>query len=943
MSFLSPATPATRFAVDSSRRVVAASSPQQLAADSTGAALWLSLGLGIGVLLAVVAHGLFRAHLAARQKAGGRHDPAGDTNPALVDLLFEMKSHWKRGDFSRPVAIDPHTQVGQIATEYNRVLARVDAVMRERRQAEQQYRSIFENAVEGIFQTSPDGVYLTANPALARIYGYDTAEQLIESLRDIAGQLYLVPRRRNEFRALMEQNDVITNFESQVRRKDGSVIWISENARAHRDEQGRLEYYEGTVEDITDRKRSEELLREKEAAEAANRAKSQFLANMSHEIRTPLNGVIGMLDLIGGVAVTPQQRRYASLARSSADVLLSQINNILDFSKIEAGKLELERIAFDLHDVLESIPEMFAQRAQEKHLELQCHILPDVPVQVYGDPERLRQVLVNFVSNALKFTEAGQIVLRAERVSAAREARESLRFEVSDTGIGIPEDRLPRLFESFCQVDASTTRKYGGTGLGLAICRQIVETMGGKIGVSSQSGVGSTFWLTMPLHTVDAALVPPVGSLAGVRILAVDDNDANLEILADQLSRWGAEIELAGSAKQALQVMRNAAAGGRPVEIAVVDRMMPEVDGLELALRIKSDPDLSLARIVILTSLSEQIPSIVRHRLQLVCLQKPVRQSLLFDTLVNAAGQCQSSDDQLLASHESLRPSLPQPRKSRYRVLIVDDNEINRTVAHELLCVEGFETVTVASGAEAISALVDDSFDLVLMDCEMPEMDGFATTRRIRELEAAGVLTSPSGALPIVALTAKVVRGDRQQCLEAGMNDYVTKPINRRELLATMQELLSRPAQAPEPVDPRDQLLCDAACVILDVEQLLDSCSNDSVLATEILQKFVKKSAQDLNDFGQASEQGEFARLAACAHSLRGAASSLGAARVAQAAADLEDAARYDGQEDVPDLLARIAYEIQECQQAIAEYLGVPDTLDQPSSVDQYENLDCRR
>ncbi|MBL9124825.1 MAG: response regulator, partial [Planctomycetaceae bacterium] len=834
--------------------------------------------------------------------------------------------------------------------EYNRVLARVDAVMRAQRDAEQRYRSIFENAVEGIFQTSAEGLYLAANPALARIYGYDSPADLIEGLRDIAGQLYVVPRRRNEFRALMEQCDVITNFESQVRRKDGAVIWISENARAHRNEQGTLLYYEGTVEDITGRKRAEELLLEKEAAEAANQAKSQFLANMSHEIRTPLNGVIGMLELIAGVAVTPQQRRYATLAKSSADVLLGQINNILDFSKIEAGKLELERVAFDLHDLLESIPEMFAQRAHEKGLELLCRICPDVPRKVFGDPERLRQVLINFVSNALKFTEVGQVMLGVERATATESpSREQIRFEVTDTGVGIPPDRLACVFESFCQVDASTTRKYGGTGLGLAICRQIVETMSGEIGVESCLGEGSTFWCRIPLPAVDLAPATPPGSLANVRILAVDDNAANLEILADQLDRWGARCELAGDARAALLQLRQAADAGEPFQIAIVDRMMPAVDGLELALQIKSDPAFSATQILMLTSLSEQIPVLFRERLQLVCLQRPVRQSILFDTLLEIARPRPAAPDEMPATVPLRRslPASPSP-KLRPRILIVDDNEINRTVAEELLQAEGFETLAVANGAAAIAVLVAGGVDLVLMDCEMPDLDGFATTREIRGLEAGGKLpVGTAGALPIVALTAKVVRGDRQRCLDAGMTEYVTKPVQRTELLATIRRLLQPLSSWRPAADDRWETLGglpgDPACAVLDVAHLLDMCSHNTPRAAHLLERFLAQSARDMAEMAQRCAAGDAAGLAVLAHALRGTAANLGAARLAQAAARLEDAVRADCHGDVTDRLTSVEYELQECHRAIGDFVDAAGETVQTLPMDHYENLDCRR
>jgi ammonium transporter, Amt family len=879
--------------------------------------------------------------------------PTPDSPSELTELLGDMEARWEHGDFSRRLDVRASGEIGQIAAEYNRMLERFDAALRERKAAEQRYRSIFENAVEGIFQTSPEGCYLAANPALARIYGYDSVDELIVGLRDIAGELYVDPSRRADFVRLMEQNDVITDFESQVLRKDRSVIWISENARAQRDENGELLYYEGTVEEITGRKRAEELFREKEAAEAANRAKSQFLANMSHEIRTPLNGVIGMLELLSSSSLTTQQRRYAELAKSSADALLSQINHILDFSKIEAGKLELEHVAFDLRDVLESIPEMFAHRAHAKSLDMHCHILPTTPQFVIGDPERLRQVLVNLVGNALKFTEKGQIVVRTERICRTGASDSPfVRFEIRDTGIGIPADRVAKLFQSFSQVDVSTTRKYGGTGLGLAICRQIVELMGGEIGVASLAGQGSTFWFQVPMEEDRHADADrhSMHHVAGLRVLAIDDNETNLEILSGQLSQWGVEVNTASGAREGLELLRSAANSDRPFQIAVVDRLMPDVDGLELAGLIHSEPLLRDVRLIMLTSLSEQLPSADRKRLDLTCLQKPVRQSLLFNTLINVSQSVAGTDRESKSATDAAASPPDEIRTSTdlYRILVADDNEINRMVAEELLRAAGFASESVENGRLAVEAVQRGNIDLVLMDCEMPEMDGFEATGLLRSLEADGKLrTTPGRPLPIIALTAQAVQGDRQRCLDAQMTDYVTKPIDRRTLLEAIRRLLA----TAEPISASAAAPSGAACPVsfepnrevLDFEQLMERCSYDQEFIARILYKFTNRSRRDVEDLGNAIAVGASRDVARMSHSLKGASANVGATRLHHVLAALEDAARNERDDEYHILLCLVETEMLQCQQAIGQLLSKINWEEHTVRMDQDEKSDCRR
>jgi PAS domain S-box-containing protein len=722
-----------------------------------------------------------------------------------VAQLADVSQRLAAGAVDENLTLETRDELGQVATSFNRVAARLrqeweqarEESSRARqaeealRQAERKYRSIFENAGEGIFQTTPEGRYLSANPALARIFGYDSPEEMLRAFANRStGELYADPGRRDDFKRLLEENDTVAGFESQVRRRDGRVIWITEKARGVRDEGGAVLYYEGTIDDITERKRAEAELRQaRDAAEAASQAKSQFLAVMSHEIRTPMNAVIGMAGLLLDTPLTAEQREFAQVLRDSGDALLAIINDILDFSKIEAGQMELEGQPFDLRDCVEGVLDLLAARAAAKGLELTCAIDPNVPAAVTGDVTRLRQVLTNLVGNAIKFTDRGEVVVEVDKETTRPGDKEpdsgpssvSLSFTVRDTGIGIPADRMDRLFQSFSQVDASTTRRYGGTGLGLAISKRLVELMGGRMGVESTPGQGSAFHFTVRApEAVKPARACRLGEqpqLRGKRLLIVDDNPTNRQILRLQAASWGMLTRECAGGEEALALLRS----GEPFDLALLDIQMPGMDGLRLAAEVRRLRDAAALPLVALSSLGTPLPSGAPFA---ASLTKPVKQSQLYEVLSRLVAA--------RAAAEGAPPGRPAGKAATpvfdaglaerlpLRILVAEDVAVNQRLLLALLGRLGYRADVAGNGLEALAALERQPYDLVLMDVQMPELDGLEATRRLRQRYPAG--RGPR----VIALTANAMQGDRDECLAAGMDDYLSKPIQAVELQAAL-------------------------------------------------------------------------------------------------------------------------------------------------------------
>jgi PAS domain S-box-containing protein len=777
----------------------------------------------------------------------------------------------------------------------------------ELRYAEEKYRSIFENAIEGIFQTTPEGSYMSVNPALATIYGYDSVDHLMGTITHIARQLYVRPGRRAEFAAIMQEKGSVSDFESQIYRRDGTIIWISERARAVRDGDGKLLYYEGTVEDITARREAEEAIRKaRDAALESARLKSEFLANMSHEIRTPMNGIIGMTGLLLDTEMSPKQRDFAQTISGSADALLTIINDILDFSKIEAGMLMFEEIDFQLGSVVEGSVELLAARAATKDIELASLVYNDVPTGLRGDPGRLRQVLTNLIGNAVKFTDKGEVVVRAN-CQEMDDTHITIRFSVTDTGIGISQEAQEKLFQAFVQADGSTTRRFGGTGLGLAICKQLVARMGGEIGVTSQPGKGSTFWFTARFEKQAGGgmAVPRPGKLQNVRVLTVDDNETNRAILHHLFSNWEMPEQQAASGPEALSIMNAEAARGKAFDLAVLDMQMPGMDGLELARTIKKDPRFAATRLVMLTSVDRQEdPDALRETGVDAYLTKPVKQSQLFDCLTMVMSsdiETREIKSGLIALDERSAELTAEPA-GNLRILIAEDNPVNQKVALFQLQKLGYLADVVDNGRRAIEALAKSHYDVIFMDCQMPELDGYEATRDVRAIEGDERHTW------IIAMTANSLEGDRQKCLDAGMDDYVSKPVKPEHLQAALNrftgmravEQETRETGAAGTIDPN----IIASFREMDVE------GEESILS-KLIDVFIENTPRLLAEARAAYASKMSPQLERAAHTLKGSCSNFGAEPMRLVCEQLEALAREGDLEHAAELLTQVEKEFE--------------------------------
>ena len=791
------------------------------------------------------------------------------------------------------------------------------------RESELKFRALSDSATDAILMMDSQGTITLWNSAAENIFGWTPEEALGMDLHEL-----LAPRRYHEqyekamplFREIGQGNAIGKTMELVSNTRCGAEIPV-ELSLSSISLKGAF-YAVGILRDISRRKETEQALREAmHAAEAANAAKSQFVANMSHEIRTPMNGVIGMTGLLLGTGLSAEQRGYAEAVRSSADSLLSIINDILDFSKIEAGKMELEILDFDLRIMLEEMADMLAFKAQERGLEYVWVAQPDVPSLVNGDPGRLRQVLVNLVDNAVKFTQMGSVSVVAS-LEHEDSAAACIRFEVTDTGIGVPAEKIDMLFQPFVQADSSTTRKYGGTGLGLSICRQLVALMGGAIGVRSKPGEGSTFWFTAALRKqADQAPAAslPMADIRGQRIIVVDDNAINRQLVKAYLQSWNCRVHEAADAHTALEQMYIAVAAGDPFSIAILDMQMPGMDGEQLGAAIKQAPALRECALVMMTSVGRRGDV---WRLKGIgfagYLPKPVKQSYLYGCLAAVLGLQKSPDfspqDQIVTRH-----ILDESRRSKIRILIAEDNVTSQKVAAGILQKLGYRADMVANGLEAVRQLERIAYDLVLMDIQMPEMDGFAATRAIRALKNGKHI-------PIIAMTAGAMQQDRDDCIAAGMDDYIAKPVTPQTIAGKLAQWL-KGARQHASAETVQVMAGETACLVFDRPALIKRLMGDTDLADSIVAGFVEHLSQYIAVIRAAHAQADTAALRRSGHTLKGSAANVGANALSAIALQIEKAGETGNFAAIPDLIESLEEQAALFMKIVSAQTTVGDTV----------------
>jgi two-component system, sensor histidine kinase and response regulator len=783
----------------------------------------------------------------------------------------------------------------------------------ERKRAEGELATFFQMSRDMMLIAGFDGTFRRVNPAWETTLGYASEELVSRRYLD-----FIHPDDREATKheaASLASGSSLVFFENRYRHKDGSYRWLSWSATPVPEEG--LIY--ATARDVTEQRRvAAELEKARTDADAANRAKSDFLANMSHEIRTPMNAVLGMAELLLDTRLSAEQREYVATLKDSAESLLELLNDVLDFSKIEAGALELHPVEFDVRETVGDTLRTLGVRAHQKGLEIAARIAPDVPERLLGDATRLRQVIVNLVGNAIKFTERGEVLVQIEKEREA-DGEAVLRFLVADTGIGIARAKQKVVFDAFTQADSSITRRYGGTGLGLAISAQLVAMMGGRISLESESGRGSRFRFTLAFPLAPPRPASEPAKLGGLRVLVVDDNATNRRILVEMLRHWRLRPVAVAGGRAAIREMEKAQRAGRPFPLVLLDANMPEMDGFALAGHIKRHPRLVGGSIMMLTSGGR--PGDRARCLELgvsTYLTKPIKQSDLLDAIVGvlSAGAPSPSPSSRAAARK-------KPGGRRLSVLVAEDNVVNQRVAAGLLEQAGHTVAIAANGREAVDATLKQPFDLVLMDVQMPEMDGLEATAAIRERER-----QKGGHLPIVAVTAHAMKGDAERCLAAGMDAYVPKPLQPRELFATIESLVSgpRPAKTSEGPGAAAPSAAPAPAApeapVVDERRLLERVGGDRKALRGLVRVFLADAPLQRERIHRALRKGDARGVQAAAHALKGAVSNFAAPTATDAALRLQKLGEGGNLAEGAALLSRLDEELERVRRALAAMTG---------------------